>query len=108
MVTQGGPPPRFFANTDSKGDETRILCNARIPGHLGGRFFCVLAVHLLIPKNLRPELLRCGARLIEAGTPSKELAGRRSEESASCQRPKKSRFLWPVPAPRNDIAAPGA
>ncbi len=53
---QAGVRPRFFANTDSKGDETRILCNARIPGHLRGRFSCVLAAHLLIPKGLRPEL----------------------------------------------------
>ncbi len=36
--------------------------NAHIPRHLQGRFFCVLAVSLLIAKGLGPELLRFRAR----------------------------------------------
>jgi hypothetical protein len=77
--TQTGVPPRFFANTDSKGDETRILCNAHIPRHLRGPFSCVFGVHLLIPKSLRPELLRFGARLLEAGSPA--YAGRPRQDA---------------------------
>ncbi len=82
LTQEGGTPPRFLANTDSKGDETRILCNARIPRHLQGRFFCVLAVHLLIPKSLRPELMRFGARLIDMDSRGdRDREGRKVEES---------------------------
>src|SRR5712692_982193 len=58
--------------------------NAHIPRHLRGRFFCVLAVRLLIPKSLGPELLPAKGLAGPPVTPAGRLGTTR--QSAALQR----------------------
>src|SRR5713226_9682235 len=58
--------------------------NAHIPRHLRGRFFCVLAVRLLIPKSLGPDLLPAKGLAGPPVTPAGRLGTTR--QSAALQR----------------------
>src|SRR5713226_2187208 len=78
-VEDRGDPPGFLQTLNLKRMRPTYFVMQHIPRHLRGRFFCVLALRLLIPKSLRPELLRFGARLIERVESTEARANWKSE-----------------------------